>query len=444
MNYILFRQIFCGISCGCGTYPAETIENDFLFSDKDFLCLYSVELKIFSNFTSENINLQKKGDKPMNNSMKNTRATNWFSIWSDVKNLSMTRKIVAFAVVAGIFVSCSNEDTVPDTPNTPVAGRHLYLSGSAGDNNAATRATWTNHDKATLSFMWDYSVADTTASELKMAFVKGGSCLKTTKGNRITDARILKHTDSDKAEDSHWAVFETIEGFNPEMPESEYEGYTVYAVTPINDANNSIMEVDENGNFSTMLKMPTTFIQTGKDNLEHLSNYVYMYAEGVLTNCTATLSFYHLAAYLRFKIYNWRGEPATLYGVEMEVVDADGNVAPALGIQADYSANGFNYTPASDGCGIQVDIADGGIVFDDKVYLFASVFPVGLENPFENKTMRFSLIAQDPTGVAAQGEYKYLTYELSGEVFKNVTGSYDWIPGELYTFHLYLDDVPTE
>ena len=166
-----------------------------------------------------------------------------------------------------------------------------------------------------------------------------------------------------------------------------------------------------------------------------------MYAEGVLANCTASLTFNHLAAYLRFKVYNWRRVPATLYGVKMEIVDAEGNTVPASGIQANYQTNGFDYTPATDGEGIQVGFADGGLTFDDKVFLYAPVFPVGTENPFQGKTLRFSLIAQDPTGVAAQGEYEYFTYELSGETFKNVTKSYDWTAGDLYTFHLYLDDV---
>lgn len=72
---------------------------------------------------------------------------------------------------------------------------------------------------------------------------------------------------------------------------------------------------------------------------------------------------------------------------------------------------------------------------------FAAVLPS--ETPFQNSTLRFTLIAQDLTGTAAQGEYKYFTYELSGEVFKEATGSYDWQTSDLYTFHLYLDDVLT-
>ncbi len=351
------------------------------------------------------------------------------------------RKIFILAAVAGLFAACQQDDIEPDVPDTPTVGRHLRFSGSAGNDNAATRASWEDRNNGKLTFAWDYSASDATTSELKMAFIRNGVCLSTVKGNRVADMKILQHTDEEKSTNKHWAEFEDIEGFDPEMPDSEYDGHTVHAITPIHATNGSDVNVDDNGTFTATLNMPTTFTQSGENNLEHLSDYLYMYAESVLANGTASLTFDHLAAYVRFKVYNWRGVPATLYGVKLEVVDADGNTDTASGVQADYADDGFVYTPATAGQGVQVDITDGSIATDGSIFLYAPVFPVGSENSFEGKTLRFTIIAQDPTGAAEQGKYEYFTYELKGETFKSVTGSYDWIPGDLYTFHLYLDDV---
>ena len=363
---------------------------------------------------------------------------------------SILRTFIFASAVAGLFASCNNDDIgpdTPDTPDTPTAECHLRFSGSVGDDNAATRANWTDNNDGKLTFAWDYQESDATTSDLKMAFINDdGDYLMNSELSSVTQARVLRHTDPAKADDKHWAEFETIEGFDPQWTDDNFDGYRVYAVTPINDVNNSQVNVkleNDIAEFYATLKMPTTFTQSGENNLAHLSDYMYMYATDVLEGRTASLHFAHLASYIRFKVYNWRGVPATLYGVKLEVVDAGGNAVPASGSLANYTYEGFVYTPATDGNGIQVNLADGGLTVEDNVFLYAPVFPVGAENPFQNNTLRFTLIAQDPTGTAAQGEYKYFTYELSGEVFKKATSSYDWQPGDLYTFHLYLDDVLT-
>ena len=360
---------------------------------------------------------------------------------------SILRTFLFASAVAGCFTACNNDDIGPDTPDTPTAECHLRFSGSVDDDNAATRAKWTDNNDGKLTFAWDYQESDATTSDLKMAFINDdGDYLMNSELSSVTQARVLRHTDPAKADDKHWAEFETIEGFDPQWTDDNFDGYRVYAVTPINDVNNSQVNVkleNDIAEFYATLKMPTTFTQSGENNLAHLSDYMYMYATDVLEGRTASLHFAHLASYIRFKVYNWRGVPATLYGVKLEVVDAGGNAVPASGSQANYTYDGFVYTPATDGNGIQVNLADGGLTVEDNVFLYAPVFPVGTENPFQNSTLRFTLIAQDPTGAATQGEYKYFTYELNGEVFKEATSSYDWQAGDLYTFHLYLDDVLT-
>ena len=105
------------------------------------------------------------------------------------------------------------------------------------------------------------------------------------------------------------------------------------------------------------------------------------------------------------------------------------------------STYSLDYRPANEVTDIQVDITDGNIDTDGSIFLYAPVFPQGIFDPFFDKLLRFTIIAQDPTGAAEEGEYEYFTYELESTAFKNVTGSYDWKRGNLYTFHLYLDDV---
>ena len=360
----------------------------------------------------------------------------------------MKTRISTICILAVLlFSGCAKEPVAPDTPDvpdTPTVGRHLRLGGSAGNDNAATRASWTDNNSK-LTFAWEYSDPDATTSELKMAFTKtDGSYLKTIKGNPVADMRILRHSDSEKAGKSHWAEFEDIEGFDPTMPDSYYDGHTVHAVTPINDVNDSEANVtvgdDNKGTFTATLKMPTSFTQSGKNNLKHLSDYLYMYAESVLEGGTASLTFDHLAAYIRFKVQNKREDYAKLYTVKMEVVYAENKAAPASGISAAYTADGFTYTAAAAGTGIEVNTDGDRIDANEYIYLYAPVFPVGTVNPFQGKTLCFTLIADNPIE-DSEDEYEYFTYKLSGETFKEVTESYDWKRGDLYTFHLYLDDV---
>ena len=364
----------------------------------------------------------------------------------------MNTKLSIICVLAALlFSGCAKEPVSPDTPvvpDTPTAGRHLRLSGSAGNDNAATRASWADNNDRNLTFAWDYSDPAATESDMKMAFTKrDGSYLETTEGNLVTDARILRHTDAEKQDDAHFAIFETIGTYNPEWPDDVFDGYTVHAVTPINTANSSTAEVvidDEGkGTFITTLYMPTRFTQSGINDLSHLSNYTYMYTNAVLDNCTASLFFEHLTAYVRFKVYNWRGEPATIYGVKLAVIDFEDNPCSASGVQVTYNPSTYSldYRLANEVTDIQVDITDGSIDTDGSIFLYAPVFPQGIFDPFFDKLLRFTIIAQDPTGAAEEGEYEYFTYELESTAFKNVTGSYDWKRGNLYTFHLYLDDV---
>ena len=353
-------------------------------------------------------------------------------------------KTILCALAMLSFASCNNDDIVPDTPDTPTAECHLRFSGSVGSDKTTTRASWTDNNDGKLTFAWDYTLNPETAteSEMKMAFVKDGNWLKSIEGNDVVDVKILRHSDPEKAEDGHWAEFETIDAYEVPVLEENIDGHTLFAVTPVNDDNGSSVKI-EDGSYHATLVMPTEFTQSGKNNLAHLSNYMYMWCEDDITDGTASLLFFHVSSYIRFKVYNWRGTPATIYGVKMEVVDASGEAVPASGISAHIGEGLPAYRENTDNSGVKVSFAASAgetIENDEAVFLYAPVFPTD-NSPTEGNTIRISVIADDPTNEAAPGEYHYYTFELSGSTLYQATHSFDWITGDLYTFHLYLDDV---
>ena len=116
---------------------------------------------------------------------------------------SFLRTFIFASAVAGLFVSCNNDDIgpdTPDTPDTPTAEYHLRLSGSVGNDNATTRATWTDNNDGKLIFAWDYQESNATTSDLKMAFINDdGDYLMNSELLSVTQARVLRHTDPAKA-----------------------------------------------------------------------------------------------------------------------------------------------------------------------------------------------------------------------------------------------------
>ena len=75
-------------------------------------------------------------------------------------------KLSALTFPLSVFIaSCNNDDIVPDNPDTPTAGCHLRFSGSAGSDNATTRASWTDNNDGKLTFAWDYTLNPETATE---------------------------------------------------------------------------------------------------------------------------------------------------------------------------------------------------------------------------------------------------------------------------------------
>ena len=76
-----------------------------------------------------------------------------------IEEVMNTKLSIICVLAALLFSGCAKEPVSPDTPvvpDTPTAGRHLRLSGSAGNDNAATRASWADNNDRKLTFAWDY------------------------------------------------------------------------------------------------------------------------------------------------------------------------------------------------------------------------------------------------------------------------------------------------
>ena len=69
--------------------------------------------------------------------------------------------------------------------------------------------------------------------------------------------------------------------------------------------------------------------------------------------------------------------------------------------------------------------------------------PLSNDNSLEGKTLQFTLQANDI--VTGEEKVEYLTLDnITAEAFYKATGSYNWKAGDLYTFHIYLDDAIKE
>ena len=70
------------------------------------------------------------------------------------------------------------------------------------------------------------------------------------------------------------------------------------------------------------------------------------------------------------------------------------------------------------------------------------VLKLSSSNGLQGKTILFTIEANDI--VSGEKKVQYLTSELdhiSAEKFYQATQSYNWKAGDLYTFHIYLDDA---
>lgn len=351
--------------------------------------------------------------------------------------------ILLSALLLSSMVSCDGNDItpeVPDTPEQPTEGYQFTFGGSTYTDEEATRASWTdeitgNDGKRHLVFGWDYTDKSNPTYEMKMAFLDAqGTPLTSTKGQNYSDITILKH--STKADDSHWAEFETVERYA--NPLKTYDGHTLVAV----NGKSSIVQTSP---FSMQLAMPNTFTQQAANSLAHLTDYMYMYATDVIEGGDAHLKFNHLTAPVRFRIHNWRPCEAKIYSVEMSVADNGSLTSSTVSV----ASNGPAYSSTNTHSAIAVKAADNAYFSiaerskKEYIDLYAHVLPLSNDNSLEGKTLQFTLQANDI--VTGEEKVKYLTLDnITAEAFYKATGSYNWKAGDLYTFHIYLDDAIKE
>lgn len=349
--------------------------------------------------------------------------------------------ILLSALLLSSMVSCDGNDItpeVPDTPEQPTEGYQFTFGGSTYTDEEATRASWTDAsttDKNKLKFGWDYTDKSNPTYEMKMAFLDAqGTPLTSTEGQNYSDITILKH--STKADDSHWAEFETVERYA--NPLKTYDGHTLIAV-------NGKSSTVQTSPFAMQMAMPNTFTQAAANSLTHLRDYMYMYDTYTLQGGDAHLKFKHLTAPVRFRIHNWRPSEVKIYSVSMHEAKNGSLTSGAVSV----ASNGATYSSAHSA--ITVKAADNAYFSiaerskKEYIDLYAHVLPLSSSNGLQGKTIQFTIEANDI--VSGEKKVQYLTSELdhiSAEKFYQATQSYNWKAGDLYTFHIYLDDAIKE
>jgi hypothetical protein len=169
---------------------------------------------------------------------------------------------------------------------------------------------------------------------------------------------------------------------------------------------------------------------------------MYMYDTYVLEGGDAHLKFKHLTAPVRFRIHNWRPSEVKIYSVSMHEANNGSLTSGAVSV----ASNGATYSSAHSA--ITVKAADNAYFSiaersqNEYIDLYAHVLPLSSSNGLQGKTIQFTIEANDI--VSGEKKVQYLTSELdhiSAEKFYQETQSYNWKAGDLYTFHIYLDDA---
>ena len=348
---------------------------------------------------------------------------------------------LAFALCSALaFAACSGDDAEPVVPETPAAGYHFTFDGSVG-TGSNTRAHWSDEaGEKSLIFNWDYTAEEAEANEMMMAFLSPNDWqyLASTNDSYYTYARINEH--SVYPEDAHWATFTTTETYEQEM--AAYEDYYVIAVTPINNEKNSSSVESTADAFTAVLPMPDAFTQAESQNPAFLRNYMYMYAEGMIMNGSADLSFRHIPATFRFIITNKRPETSTfIRSVAVTAVDEEGYNYPVAAQQATFSANSSDVPSLtfSEEAYNKVETTIDASVEGDATYTaYALALPLAENEAFFGKELQFSITTTDPANT-------HLAFTLSGETLAAANGNdiYNWVGGKSYTIRMSLADVLT-
>ena len=169
-----------------------------------------------------------------------------------------------------------------------------------------------------------------------------------------------------------------------------------------------------------------------------------MYDTYVLEGGTAHLKFKHLTAPVRFRIHNLRPSAVKIYSASMHVANNQALTSSSVSV----GSNGATYGATTHSSITVAAANDEGFSIAERsekeyIDLYAHVLPLSNDNSLEEKTLRFTLQANDI--VTGEEKVEYLTLDnITAKAFYDATGSYNWKAGYLYTFHIYLDDAIKE
>lgn len=343
-------------------------------------------------------------------------------------NLLMT------GAVAGLSLSCSQENIVPDAPDTPAEGYHFTFDGGV-DSEADTRAHWTDEKgSGNLTFNWDYTTQEDMEAgkyEMVMRFKNEEGTLASNGGNNYTYASIHEH--SEHPGDAHWAKFKTVETYPNDMLSGEYEGYNVLAVTPCKGDWVTVSEPTEE--FKVTLEMPGQFRQNADQNPDFLRDYMYMYATGTIANGGASLAFRHIPATLRFIITNKRPKKVQLKSVVVEPIKA---VMASMKVTVDNEGNLTFGKYYEQYLSVETLMSNTYVEENAEYTAYALVLPLADNDAFKGDQLKFTIEAGSP-------DNRYLSYVLDADKLAsaNPNGEYNWVGGKSYTICMSLGDVLT-
>lgn len=356
-------------------------------------------------------------------------------IKSPIKIISLCLAVV---LCVSLFALVGREDGTAPTGQ----GYKWTFGGSAGVDLVQPRAGyWEEKGESDangynkLTFAWDYNTSNEMVFAVTNPLISDNCQFIAPNGssNYHTYMEVLRHTDSEKADDDHWAMFESMSSFN--TPQAALANHQVYAVTPIitegTDANESAIQssADE---FWAALTLPGSFHQPESERPDFLHNYMYMSATATLDetgNVAGGLQFQHIPATFRFKVTNKSGEPVHVDRISVSTTNSKGIAPKQYWLQAKAGTEGFAtlYDDLEGHSSVVVHNYDSGekLANNDTYTGYMLLFP-GVEFADTDEINITAVIDGTEQTVLA----------ITGAQLKATTTSNKLLSGNLYTFNL--------
>lgn len=358
--------------------------------------------------------------------------------------------------VAGLSLSCNQDDIAPDTPDVSgtLVGEYAKVRFTTADGNAdkaSTRAVWTDYyGSSNLLFSWEAYPED--GAGLVAAISNGTSFLSNyTSETPATDevpayASYLAVEPVADEEDNYpnKAKFETKKCYNTsEVSQAKY----VYAVAPFGESAYS----GQTDQLSATAEMPCEFSQTASQDPSFLRDYMFMCGSAEMTDGSASIDFEHIPATFRFIVTNGRPYNALITSVKMSREDGGniGSTQPDLSVKpADTKVSKTYTSPCTAITTNIITDEEANLSSGSRYITYAMALPVGDgsgvydNNAFKDKKIQFTIATFDNYSFN-----EYLSFVLDGALIEGANrtfagnGVYNWVGGKSYTFRLSLSDV---